>query len=349
MATLTKTAYLSRKAIKFGSIGIVILLILRFAFITIRAYWKKAHPPAPPPPTVTFGKLPKLAFPERQNLPTLNFRLETISGSLPDLPSQAKIFFISKPSPNFSTKGNAKVWAKKLGFTKEPQETDQYFFRFSTDTVPKTILEVDCLTRNFSLSYDWKNDLEILSKGTPPADTQAISTAKSFLQGANVLTDELMKGSSEVIFLKYVNGNLVNSIYHESVLAKVNLLRKDLEGLKILPPNPKDSNVSLLISSSQSNRGVIEVKYYHYPISENNFSTYPLKDAKTAWSVLIGGKGFVANLGNNTEGKIVIRNAYLAYYESEQPQTYLQPIIVFEGDNDFIAYVPAVTETWVVE
>jgi hypothetical protein len=205
------------------------------------------------------------------------------------------------------------------------------------------------LTRNFQLSYDWKNDIEILSRGSPPHDTQAISTARGFLQGADVLTKELMEGESEVIFLKYLNGNLVNSIYHESVFAKVNLFRKELEGLKILPPNPKDANVSLLISSSAHNKGIIDAKYYHYPISENNFATYPLKDTKTAWSALIGGKGFIANLGNNPEGKIVIRNAYLAYYESEKPQTYLQPVIVFEGDNDFIAYVPAVSDSWLVE
>lgn len=349
MPTLTETAYYSRKAVKFGSIGIVVLLVLRFAFITIQAAWKKAHPPAPPPPTVTFGKLPKLDFPERQNLPTFTFKLETISGSLPDLSTQAKVFFIPQPSPNFSTKENTKNWAKKLGFIKEPLETDQYFFKFSTDTVPRNTLEVDCLTRNFQLSYDWKNDLEILSKGSPPYDAQAVSTAKSFLQGAEVLTKDLMEGSSEIIYLKYLDGNLVNSIYNESVFARVNLFRKKLEELKILSPNPKEANVSLLVSSSSNNKGIIEAKYYHYPISENNFSTYPLKDSKTAWSALIGGKGFIANPGNNPEGKIIIRNAYLAYYESEQPQTYLQPIIVFEGDNDFFGYVPAVTENWVVE
>jgi hypothetical protein len=27
-------------------------------------------------------------------------------------------------------------------------------------------------------------------------------------------------------------------------------------------------------------------------------------------------------------------------------QSFLQPVIVFEGDRDFYAYVPAITDTW---
>jgi len=38
---------------------------------------------------------------------------------------------------------------------------------------------------------------------------------------------------------------------------------------------------------------------------------------------------------------------YLAYYDSLDPQTYLQPVFVFEGDDDFLAYVPAVEAAWV--
>ncbi|NMB56402.1 hypothetical protein GYA19_00515, partial [Candidatus Beckwithbacteria bacterium] len=43
--------------------------------------------------------------------------------------------------------------------------------------------------------------------------------------------------------------------------------------------------------------------------------------------------------------KIMIRNISLAYFDSKLPQKYLQPIYVFEGDDnsnrEFIAYIPA--------
>jgi hypothetical protein len=52
-------------------------------------------------------------------------------------------------------------------------------------------------------------------------------------------------------------------------------------------------------------------------------------------------------LGDNQEGQITIRNIFLAYFESEEPQNYLQPIFVFEGDKNFTAYVSAVDPEWI--
>jgi len=59
-----------------------------------------------------------------------------------------------------------------------------------------------------------------------------------------------------------------------------------------------------------------------------------------------GGKGYIANLGESQSGNIVIRNVSLAYYDADQPQNFLQPIYVFEGDNNFIGFVPAVSSQW---
>jgi len=349
MATLTQTAYYSRKAIKYGSIGLLALIILRATFVSVRTYWKRRYPPPPPQPTVAFGKLPKLNFPQEGNLPPMNFKLETISGTLPQLSSQAKVFFIPQPSPNLLAWDKTKTWARTLGFTQEPEKTDKFSYRFESEIEPKTSLEVNVLTRNFHLFYDWKNDLEILSSGNPPQEAQAISLARGFLQTANALSEDLSQGEAEVIYFKYKDGNLAKALFFsEANFVKVNLFRKEIDQIKVLPANPKDSNVSVMMTAAAGrNRGVIEVNYTHFPISEGNYATYPLKDASVAWSQLTSGKGFVANLGNNPSGKATIRNVYLAYYDSQSPQNFLQPIIVFEGDNDFYAYVPAVSDQWV--
>jgi len=44
-----------------------------------------------------------------------------------------------------------------------------------------------------------------------------------------------------------------------------------------------------------------------------------------------------------TAGQVTIRNIYLAYFEPVTLTNYLQPIFVFEGDNNFVAYVPAIS------
>jgi hypothetical protein len=48
-----------------------------------------------------------------------------------------------------------------------------------------------------------------------------------------------------------------------------------------------------------------------------------------------------------TDSNVTIRKMYLAYYEPTTLTNYLQPIFVFEGDNNFVAYVSAVTSKYV--
>lgn len=346
MTSLTQTAYYSRKIIKYGSIGLAALLILRSVFIGVSTYLTARYPKKNPP-TVGFGKLPSLSFPPRTNLPPIGLKLETISGALPALAEQAKVFFVPQSSPSLSAWDNTKIWARGLGFSSQPQEIDKFSYRFTTDTTPKTTLEVNVVTKNFHLVYDWRNDLRILGQEAPPKENEAISLAKSFLQGAEVLTPDLAGGTAETIYFKYKNGNLITALFpNEANFVKVNLFRQNLDTLRIMPPDPADSNISVLISNPQDrNRNVLEVKYTYFPVSER-METYPLKDVNLAWKQLAAGKGFIASLGNNPEGKITIRNAFLAYYESSTIQTYLQPIFVFEGDNGFYAYVPAINDSW---
>lgn len=349
MASLTQTAYYSRKIIKYGSLAIVGLLIFRSLFISFKSYWKKTHPPPPPRPTYFWGKLPKLKFPQTKDLPPIELRLETITGSLPKLSQQAKVFLIPRSSRGILAWDNTKQWARTIGFDQTPQELSTYDYRFSASTLPKTTLDVNVVSRNFHLAYNWQEDLTITSQTAPPLEDQAISTIKGFLQQSGALSLDLAEGSSEVIYLKYVNDSLSKTLFaSEANFIKVILFRRDIDNIKVLPPNPKDSNVTALLSSSYLQMGgIIDLKYIHSNVSENKFGTYSLKDVNTAWTQLIQGKGFIANLGGNPDGKITVRKAFLAYYDGEEQQDYLQPVIVFEGDNDFYAYVPAVTDDYV--
>jgi hypothetical protein len=53
------------------------------------------------------------------------------------------------------------------------------------------------------------------------------------------------------------------------------------------------------------------------------------------------GGGFVAKLDEGISD-VTVRNVFLAYYDPDTPQSYLQPVYVFTGDKNFAAYVPAV-------
>ena len=67
-----------------------------------------------------------------------------------------------------------------------------------------------------------------------------------------------------------------------------------------------------------------------------------------AFSELQEGKAFIPSNSNNANiSNISIRNVLLGYYMGENRQDYLLPIVVFEGDNNFIAYVSAVKDEWI--
>ena len=96
MATLTDTAFYTRKAVKWGIVFLIGYTILRFLIGVGAGIWRQHRPEEAPEPTLTFGKLPPLKFPQNQDLPDLTFKLETIEGKLPTFTKVEKVYFIPK-------------------------------------------------------------------------------------------------------------------------------------------------------------------------------------------------------------------------------------------------------------
>lgn len=343
MKNLTEAAYYTKKILKYGSIGLTTFLLLRAIFLTAISWWKKTHPPPPPPPTLSFGKIPAIKFPVQETKPPFYPRLETIDNRLPNFPPTVKVYFIPQQTSNLFAWEKAKSWAKQLGFQQEPETPDPYTFIFKSQGFPQTTLKMDVLNGNFTLSYDYLNDLTLVGLKNAPRQEQAIGEAKGFLQRAGVLTSDLASGNQEAIYLRFEPPNLEPAIaLSEADLTLVNFFRADIEGIKVMPPNPKKSLVSVLISGSDSpQKRILEVNYTHFPINETIFATYPLKDINQAWNQLQKKEAYLANFGQNYDSQVTIRKIYLAYFDPPDEQKFLEPIYVFEGDRDFLAYIPA--------
>lgn len=347
MANLTTTAYYTRKAIKYGSITIVVLLVVRLVWTVASGYWQKIHPSPPPPPNTAFGKLPKLSFPQVENLPKFSYRLETIEGTAPKLDSVGRVYFIPKPTASLLALDRAKQLAKKMGFQKEPTKISERLFRFEGQN-SATTLEIDSISQKFKLLYDFASDQSILAEKKLPNDEQAVSETKSFLRQADLLSDDLANGQAKVSYLRFIVPDLIPAIsLSEADFVRVDLFPQNLDNLSILPPNPKQAQVSLIFSGNRDlGKRIIQVNYAHSPVNREKFATYALKDSNVAWQELASGKGYVAAAGENSEGEVVIRKISLAYFESENSQDFLQPIFVFEGDNNFVAYLSAIDPQW---
>ena len=262
MATLTQTAYFARKAIKYGGIAFAVLIFLRASYITI----KKLIPEKPkplPPANIAFGKLPKMQFPP-QNLSKINYRMETISGSLPRLPSQTRVYFMPLQSAGFLTQEKIITWAKNLGFGSNPQPAgnDDLNFRFSLQNSPGTTLDVHILTKNFYFNFDWKNNPAILGAQPLIDENQSTSKARSFFSAAGSFPPEIDPAFTKTVFLKNDNGSLVESLPQEANFHKINFFRQTSDGVRIYPPDPKSSNISAVVSSAENGfSGVIQAKF----------------------------------------------------------------------------------------
>lgn len=351
MATLTETTYWTRKILKYGTITLISLLILKSLFKAGINFWRKIHPPPPPPPTVSFGKLPKLVFPEENlTLPKekISFKLETIQGGFPKLPEIGKVYFMPIRRMNLLSPDRAATLAKTLGFQGKPEILKENLYRWQIFTPLPTTLEIEITNLNFHLFYDYSHDQELLTNKYLPTKQQAAQEIKNFLAANKLLPEDLANGTAEFEYFQLIEGKLVpTTAYSDADFLMVNLFRANLDELKVLPPNPKKSLIFFLFSGSRiKEKRIVEIEYNYSPIEREIFATYPLKPISEAWDDLQKGKGYIANLGENPEGKIVVRRIYLAYYETKEPQQYLQPIYVFEGDKNFLAYVAAIDSKW---
>ncbi len=347
MATLMQTAQATRRALKFGTIFLIFLLCFRILWGVGKNVWKKINPPPPPPPTVAFNKLPKLNFPSTDEF-DLTYHLETIQGSLPRLDNIVSVFFMPHKAPNLLALDRAKQKARQMGFANQSEKINGSLYRWTSSSTPPTTLEMNIDNGNFHLRYQYENDQELLVQKNLPTNEQAAQEAKSFLQTNDLLTNDLATGSAEFNYLKYTPPDLAPvSSLSEADFVRVNLFRANINGLRILPPNPKKASISFLFSGNKERgKRIIEINYTYYSIDSNISATYPLKPINNAWQELQSEEGFIANLGQNEDEKIIIREVYLAYYDAEELQNFLQPIYVFEGDRGFFGYVPAIDPQW---
>ncbi len=345
--TLTSISITSRKIIRYGIFFIIFLIVGRIFLSAGVKIYKKLFPAPPPEPTVKYGRLTKIPFPNNGIDSTFTYVLETVDGNLPtDIPTQAKVYFMPKTSSNLLSLDMAKNKAAALGFNADIQQVSDTLYRFKNPDYPVS-LQMNIIAETFSISYDLVSDTSPIDL-TPPIAEVAASNFKSFLSGADMLPEDLT-GIVTHDFLKVSNGQLVSALsLSEANFVKVNLFRKNYDNLPSVTGNPNQANVWAIISgAARQGQRIIASEYHYHSVDESQFSTYPIKTPSEAFTELQNGKAFIANTGLNTNGSsLKVRHIYLAYFDPNSITEYFQPVYVFEGDNGFIAYLPAVTSEY---
>ena len=347
MITLTAASSLTRKSINFTVIAVIALIFLKFSLSLALAYWKAAHPPPPAPPTVAFGKLSRIDFTANNNqgltASISAYKIETVGNVLPPTPDTGKIYFMPHTPPNLLALERATELAHKMNFGSEaiPVAGNKNQYKFLDLKNFQHQLIIDTTNNNFSIKNSYVEE-EI--SPLPPKE-KIIETAKNFLSSYGFNKEDLLNGNFQVVPLIYQDGDF-NEV---PSLAEANASRIIFSrGLLDEYPIVNSANLVYLLQTNNTDPGkrIIEANYIYYPIDKQTSATYPLKTASLAYEELKAGKGFL-NKFTAPQDSVVIRKVYLAYFDSEKPQPYLQLIFVFEGDGGFQAFVPAVTSEWV--
>lgn len=343
--TLTETAYYTRKTIKYSIFFIIFLIVARISWGVGTSVYRKFFPPPPPPPTVKFGKLTKLPFTDKKDSSGFTYTLQTPTGEFPAFQPILDVYFMPQRSASFLDLDEATKIAQSLGFTANIANLSETVYRFESRDKPASI-DMNIVNKTFSLNYNLTKNPELLNY-RPRQTEDAARAVTSFLSQGNLLTDDLSSGERKFDFLKVVEGQLVPATsLSEANFVRVNLFRAKYNDLPVLTPNRKISSVWFLVGADRfSSAAIIAGEYHFFSVDQNQSSTYPVKTGQEAWEELKNGRGFIISAPEGT-ADITIRKIYLAYYDSGEPQGFLQPIVVFEGDRDFVAYLPAVTDEY---
>jgi len=349
MSSLTRTAYLTKQFLIVGVIIVGILIGLRIFWGLGKQIWGSISPAATPTPSVNFGQLPSINFsgaPLATSSAKISYQIETIEGKLPQLPTQAKVFKINQPPPSILSGEKAKQQAYKLGFSSNPKQLSDTIYTFQDTTIYGRTLTFDIVTGSFSITSDLYQFPEILNYTGQLKPQDAINEAKKFLQEYTTSISDLPNEKIQTTLLKLEGRNLIEAkSIGETQLIRVNFYRQDLEKLPVLPLEKDKANVWVLVSPlKEPKKRIVGVNFTYWPVDINMWATYPLKTSQEAFEELQQGKAKIIS----GKGPIVtLRKIYLAYIETKIAPDFLQPVLVFDGDGNFRAFVPAIQSNWI--
>ncbi|HNV44847.1 hypothetical protein KBB59_02110 [Candidatus Woesebacteria bacterium] len=344
--TLSNINYFSRVGLKFVVIALVFLMVGRVVWNVFTDYWARTHPAPPPPPTVGFGVLPQLNFPLQEDETKPKEYILEMAGTLTDPVDQMKVYFMPKPAVSLLTDEKVKEIAAKYGFIFAPEIISGDLYRFTKTQPLDTSLEINATYLNFSISSNYLAKPELLITDNTkrlPEEFEAVERVKNFLIEGGLMPKDVATSSGVISYKKSLGGELTPALsLSDADFVTVDLNRVPIDDYyPIYTPAGEKGVISAVISGAfTGSNSIVEVDYYYHEVDYSTFETYPLRGVKSAWKMVQAGEGYIAS-GQNLE-RAVIRSVELAYFDDFEYQPFLQPIYVFKGDDNFLAYVSAI-------
>lgn len=349
--TLSVAAAAMRKVIVVGGITLAVMIVGRIFLEAAIDYWNRVHPAPPPPPTVGFGILPKLAFPEN-NIKPSKFTLQAPAEKIKPPFDRAFVFFEPSKRASLLAVDKAVKQAAAVGFLFEPERITSEIYRWRRTQPLPAVLDYNIITGTFNMRVDWQSNPAFLQTNKLPTEDAAIELVKQTIAGVGLLPKDMATGSAKVSYLKSSANSYANTVsFSEADFLQIDLFRSPVYGkYPVLTERPNKGTVRAIISGTQDRaQQMVALEYNYLPVDYTTAHTYPILTPTQAYQILANGNGYSASIAEG-QTEVVVRNIYVAYYDSgSKQQNYLQPIFVFEGDGGYVGYVSAVDPKWILQ
>ncbi|MFA6017438.1 MAG: hypothetical protein WC744_05110 [Patescibacteria group bacterium] len=340
--TLTDLSYYFRKFLPYFILSCIVFLIF-FYSIKLTFIYLDSNKTVTTYLNPIFGQVSSPEIPRSSSSAGLQFTLDTIEGVPVTATDTAKVYFLPQFNPRFGYSEKIYLIAKSFGFDTEMVK-HQLVGKIATFTDSEKTLTIDI--SNFNFKFDRKVDNGLFSSPqlTIPTKTVIENKAVDFLKKIGRYPDELGKGTTNLIYLKYnpINQNFVNvEKSSQAQLVEVDFYRPNIDNIDIVTPKFFNSQNYVVMLFQGTDFQIIKSQVAFFEKSEEQVGTYRLKTGEEAWSELNNGSGLVV-AGTLGQKNIVIKSMKLGYFDPDIYQNYLQPVYVFLGEGDFVGYVPAV-------
>lgn len=344
MPTLNKTKKGTKIILKWGGISLLIIFLF-LSFGRLATFIKERLTP-PPPPQASFGKLPKVSFPNQQK-ENITYFLDTLSGFLPNFSDRALVHKITITQPTLLALNKIQEKVSQIGFNSKGTQIAQDIYQWTDqDPILQRRITINIFSSDFTISSAYLITSSLQTLENSEDQNSAIELAKSFLLRMSLLPSDLDQEKTKATLYSIEKSTLIpTSKISNAKIVKVDFFQKDLDSLPIYYEKGVASTIDFLIGKENNQLKVVEAHYFHKNISQVS-GTYAIKSASEAFAELKLGKAYIASKPQDTV-ETAIKKVLLGYYIGEGQQDFLMPIVVFVGENDFIAYVSAVRDEWI--
>ena len=340
--SLTELSYYFRKYLPYAILSCLIFLIF-FYSIKLTLIYIESNKTIPVYTNPIFGNVSQPEIPNSSSSAGFKFTLDTIEGQPITATDTAKVYFMLQNNPRFGYSEKIYLIAKSFGFNTEVVK-HQLTGKIATFSDKEKTLTIDISNFNFKFDRKVNNELFTSSQLTIPVRTVIENKAIDFLKKIGRYPDELAKGTTNIIYLKYnpINQNFVNvEKSSQAQLVEIDFGRPDIDTFKVVTPKFFTSQNYVIMLFQGEEFQIIKSQIAFFEKSEEQVGTYLVKTGEEAWSELNSGMGYIV-AGTQGQKDVLIKSMELRYFDPDIYQNYLQPVYVFLGEGNFAAYVSAI-------